>query len=118
MIQCDLSRALFESKGERISQAIHQGLIAGLDMSEDDLFQVFRPHDPGELVFSATFGAVDRRDFVLIRVTMVHMFSVDDKQRMFREIVRRLEDAGVRHEDVLICILETGFEDWYAGGQL
>jgi hypothetical protein len=118
MIQCDLSRELFEEKGPQISDAIHQGLIAGLDMPEDDLFQVFRPHGPGEIIFSPSYGGVDRRDMVLIRVTMVHMFSVATKQQMYREVVTRLEAIGVRHQDVLICVLEPGFEDWYAGSEL
>ncbi len=118
MIQCDLSQALFDDKGKLISQAIHEGLQAGLDMPGDDLFQIFRPHEAGELVFSPSYGGVDRRDLVLIRVTMLQMFSTADKQRMHREIVQRLESIGVRHQDVLICVLETGLEAWYSGGDL
>ncbi len=118
MIQCDLTKDLFEAKGTEISQAIHEGLMAGLDMPGDDLFQVFRTHRPEEIVFSPTYGGVERRDLILIRVTMQQMFSNAEKQRMHREIVQRLEAAGIRHQDVLICILETGFEAWYAGGDL
>lgn len=118
MIQVDLRRALFQEKGEAISKAIHQGLVEGLDMADDDLFQIYRPHDDGELVFSPDFGGADRRDLVLIRVTMVHMFSADTKSRMYTAVVRNLEAAGVRHDDVLICVVEVGFEDWYAGAPL
>lgn len=118
MVQVDLRRDVFTEKGKAISQAIHDGLIDGLDMPADDLFQIFRPRDEGELVFSPDYGGVDRRDLVLIRITMVHMFPVDAKQRMYAAVVRRLEKAGVRHEDVLICVVEVGFEDWYAGSPL
>ena len=118
MVQCDLSQALFDAKRDAISDAIHQGLIAGLGMTPDDLFQVFRPHAPGEMVFSPGFGGADRRDLTLIRVTMVHMFSVAIKQLMYEQIVRRLEAVGLRHDDILICVVENGFEDWYAGGEL
>jgi len=118
MVQCDLTREVFAEKGAAISQAIHEGLVAGLDMSPDDLFQVFRQHGPGEMVFSPDFGGAERNDLVMIRITMVHMFSVADKTKMYREIVQRLEQVGIRHDDVLICVVENGFEDWYAGGQL
>jgi hypothetical protein len=118
MIQVDLRRDLFEQKGEAISTAIHTGLIEGLDMPADDLFQIYRPHDEGELVFSPDFGGADRKDLVLIRVTMVHMFPADVKARMYQAVVRNLEAAGVRHDDVLICVVEVGFEDWYSGAPL
>ncbi|MBN9373895.1 MAG: tautomerase family protein [Cellulomonas sp.] len=118
MIQVDLRRDLFQAKGEAISKAIHAGLIEGLDMPADDLFQVYRPHDEGEIVFSPDFGGADRRDLVLIRVTMVHMFPADVKQRMYTAVARHLEAAGVRHDDVLISVVEVGFEDWYSGAPL
>ncbi len=115
MVQVDLSRELFEEKGPAISAAIHSGLIEGLDMSPDDLFQIFRPHGAGELVFSPDFAGVDRRDLILLRITMVHMFPVDVKSRMYTALASHLEAVGVRHEDILVCVVEVGFEDWYAG---
>lgn len=115
-VQIDLRRDLFEEKGTAISRAIHRGLIEGLDMPADDLFQVFRPHDDGEIVFSPEFGGVDRRDLVLLRVTMVHMFPADTKRAMYAALVRHLEAAGLRRDDLLVSVVEVGFEDWYAGG--
>jgi hypothetical protein len=29
--------------------------------------------------------------------------------------VDKLEPLGIRREDVLICLAENGFEDWWAG---
>ena len=117
-VQVDLRRELFQEKGTAISEAIHAGLIEGLDMQADDLFQVFRPHDEGEIVFSPDFGGADRRDLVLLRITMVHMFPVDAKRRMYAALVKHLEAAGLRHDDLLISVVEVGFEDWYAGGPI
>ena len=115
MVQVDLRRDVFQEKGTAISRAIHAGLIEGLDMAADDLFQVFRPHDDGELVFSPDFGGADRRDLILLRITMVHMFPVDTKRRMYKALVQHLEQAGLRRDDVLVCVVDVGFDDWYAG---
>jgi len=115
MVQVDLRRELFEEKGPAISKAIHAALIEGLDMPPDDLFQIFRPHGEGEIVFSPDFAGVDRRDLILVRITMVHMFPVDVKSQMYDALAKHLEAAGVRHEDILVCVVEVGFEDWYAG---
>lgn len=115
LIQIDLDRELFDSFGDRLSTAIHQAQIDALDMSSDDLFQVFTPHGPGELRFDSGYNGVDRQRLVLLRITMVHMYSVAIKQRLYRAIVQRFAEVGVRPEDVLISIVENGFEDWYAG---
>lgn len=117
-VHVDLRRELFDAKGPAISRAIHEGLIEGLDMPADDLFQVFTPHDDGELVFSPDFGGADRRDLVFLRITMVHMFPPDTKAAMYAAVVRRLEAVGLRHDDVLISLVEVGFEDWYAGSPI
>ena len=115
-VHVDLHRDLFAAKGSAISKAIHEGLIAGLDMPADDLFQVFSPREAGEIVFSPDFGGVDRRDLVFLRITMGHMFDTDTKRRMYAALVRHLEAAGVRREDLLVSVVEVGFDDWYAGG--
>ena len=115
MVQVDLRRDVFQEKGKAISQAIHAGLVEGLDMPADDLFQVFRPHDDGELVFSPDYGGADRKDLILLRITMAHMFPVDTKRRMYKALVHRLEQVGVRHDDILVCVVDVGFDDWYAG---
>ena len=115
LIQIDLDRELFDSLGDQLSAAIHKAQIEALDIPSDDLFQVFTPHGPGELRFDPGYNGVDRQRLLLLRITMVHMYSVDTKQRLYRAIVERFVDAGVRAEDILISVVENGFEDWYAG---
>ncbi|RKS77469.1 tautomerase-like protein [Motilibacter peucedani] len=115
LIQVDLDRDLFDSSHEALSEAIHQAQLDSLGVPADDLFQVFRPHGPGELVFSPTYGGVDRQRLVLIRITMVHMYPVSKKRELYEALVHRLGEAGVRAEDLLVSVVENGFEDWYAG---
>jgi len=115
LIQVDLDRDLFESSGNQLSSALHQAQLDALEIPADDLFQVFTPHGPGELRFDPTYNGVDRQRLVLLRITMVHMYSVATKQKLYRAVVDRLGEVGVRAEDVLISVVENGFEDWYAG---
>jgi hypothetical protein len=115
LIQIDLDRELFDSHAEQLSAAVHQAQLDALDIPADDLFQVFTPHGPGELRFDPGYNGVDRRRLVLLRITMVHMYPVATKQRLYQAIVKRFEEVGVRAEDVLISVVENGFEDWYAG---
>lgn len=115
LIQVDLSRELFDASHDAIGDAIHDAQIDVLGIPANDRFQVFRPHAAEELKFDPTYNEVDRRDLVLIHVTAVHMYPVAVKQRFFRAVVDRLRPLGIRREDVLICLVENGFEDWWAG---
>jgi hypothetical protein len=115
LIQIDLDRELFDSLGDKLSDAVHQAQVDALGIPSDDLFQVFTPHGPGELRFDPRYNGVNRQSLVLLRITMVHMYPVATKQRLFRTIVERFADVGVRAEDILISLIENGYEDWYAG---
>jgi hypothetical protein len=115
LIQIDLDRALYDDKHEQLSSEIHQAQIDVLGIPADDLFQVFRPHEPGEIKFDPTYGGVDRQSLIIVRITMVHMYSVATKRKLFEAIVARWQKLGVRPEDIQICVVEVGFEDWYAG---
>ena len=114
LIQIDLEREVYEAHGDAISREIQEAQVDALGIVPDDLFHVFRPHEPGELKFGG-FGGVDRQSLLLIQILMVHMYSVDTKRKLFRAIVTRLEALGIRREDILIAVAENGFEDWYAG---
>lgn len=115
LIQIDLDRNLYVSSGDALAEAVHQAQIDVLGIPADDRFQVFTPRDPGELRFDPGYNGVDRRQLVLVRITMVHMYSVATKRALFEAIVDRFAAAGVRREDVLIAVTENGFEDWFAG---
>jgi hypothetical protein len=115
LIQIDLDRSLYNELHEEIGREIHQAQIDAWNITPTDRFQVFRPHEPGELKFDPTYGGVDRQSLLLIRITMVHKYSVVMKRSLYKHIVERLSALGIRPEDIQIAILENGFEDWYAG---
>jgi hypothetical protein len=115
LIQVDLDRGLFEASHAAIGDAIHDAQIEALGIPADDRFQVFRPRGDGELKFDPGYNGVDRRSLVLIQVTAVHMYPVAVKRRFFETLVAKLAPLGIRTEDVLISLVENGFEDWFAG---
>jgi hypothetical protein len=115
MIQIDLRKEVFEEKGKEVSAAIHAALVAGLGIDDTDLFHVFRPHGEGEIIFSPTYAERDRRDLIIIRITMVQMFSAEQKRKMFIELTKRLVEVGIRRDDILACVLYNHHEDWSLG---
>jgi len=115
LIQVDLDRGVFDKSHEDIGNAIHDAQIEALGIPADDRFQIFHPHDTGELKFDSGYNGVDRRSLLVIQVIAVHMYPVATKQAFIRAVVQKLEPLGIRPQDVLISLTENGYEDWYAG---
>jgi hypothetical protein len=115
LIHVHLDREVFDKSSENIGNAIHDAQIEALGIPTDDRFQIFQPHDTGELKFDPGYNGVDRRSLMVIRVIAVHMYPVATKQAFFRAVVQKLEPLGIRPQDVLISLTENGYEDWYAG---
>ncbi len=115
LIQVDLDRAVYDEKHAQLSSEIHQAQIDVLGIPADDLFQVFRPRDAGEIKFDPTYGGVDRQSLIIVTITMVHMYSASTKRKLFEAITTRWAALGVRPGDVQICVVSVGFEDWWAG---
>lgn len=114
-IHVHLTREVFDSSHDEIGLAIHEAQIEALGIPADDRFQVFQPHDAGEIKFDPGYNGVDRQNLLVIQVTAVHMYSTATKQLFFRTVVDKLKPLGIRSEDVLISLTENGFDDWYAG---
>ena len=64
-------------KMAEMSAAILKGMVDGLDMPADDLFQIFRLHAPGELVFSPTHPNADRTDIIFIEILSSPNYSAE-----------------------------------------
>jgi hypothetical protein len=115
LVQVDLPRALFEKKGKEIGLELQAGFVEAAGVPPDDKFQIFRPREAGEIVFDPKYNNVDRRDLMIIQVLMVHHYPVDQKRKLYANLVNRLVKIGIRKDDILIAVYENGYEDWFAG---
>ena len=71
----DMHKSL-QPKMADISAAILRGMVTGFEMPADDLFQIFRLHEPGELVYSPTFPNQQRDDIVFIELVASKGYKV------------------------------------------
>ncbi len=114
LIQVDLDAELFQRLHSEMSRELHQAQIVALGIPADDLFQVFTPHGADEIKFDPTYGGVDRRSLIVIRITMGPQ-TVAAKAELYRQIVQGFERLGIRPEDIQIAVVHNGEGDWYAG---
>ncbi len=101
----------------QMSEAIHSGLVDGWEMPADDLFQIFRLHEPGDLLYSRTFPDADRDDIVFIQILAFNGYTAEVKQRGANLIVDRLAALGIKRDNILIALTENGDGDWLAPGK-
>jgi hypothetical protein len=113
LVRVDLHATLAD-KREAISAAIHDGLVTGLPMPAEDLFQIFRLHEPGDLVYTTTFPDAARTDIVYVQILLANIYQPQDKQRAYDAVVGNLVDAGIKPDNVLIAVTENAGSDWFA----
>ena len=110
----DLHR-MHQPRLKEYSRAVLAGMVRGFNMPEDDLFQIFRLHDPGELVYSPTFPNQQREDIIFVEVVAQVGYSDEQKQGAMRSIVGELETLGVKRDNVLCVMIEVHGAAWHAG---
>ena len=69
LVRIDMHADMAHRRRE-LSEAIHEGLVEGLPMPKDDLFQIFRLHEPGDLIYTASFPNAERSDIIFIQILL------------------------------------------------
>ncbi len=111
----DMHEAL-RPKMAAMSDAILKGMVDGLGMPADDLFQIFRLHQPGELVFSRTHPKDrDRTDIVFIEILSSPNYSAEQMQRGLAAITEELAKLGLKRDNLLLMV--TPASAWHAPGE-
>jgi hypothetical protein len=110
----DMYRTL-QPKMADISAAILRGMVTGFAMPADDLFQIFRLHDEGELVYSPTFPNQQRDDIVFIELVASRGYTDEQKQAAMEAIVDEVSALDIKRDNLLLVINEVGQNaTWYA----
>src|ERR1700712_4948668 len=101
----DMHRAL-QPQMDDISKAILRGMVTGFDMPADDLFQIFRLHEPGELVYSPTFPNQQRDDIIFIELVAQDIYNDQQKQGTMAAIVDEVSALGIKRDNLLLVHIE------------
>jgi hypothetical protein len=107
----DMHEALRPRMAE-MSAAILKGMVEGFDMPEDDLFQIFRLHQPGESVFSRTHQNADRTDMIFLEILASPNYSAAQMQRGLTAVSEQLAKIGIKRDNVILMV--TPANAWLA----
>ena len=100
-----------------IVQGIHDGLVEGIGMPEDELFNLVSEYDDTEFFYDRRFNGIARSDdVVVVEITMRRGRSDAMKRSTYAAITRNLESAAnVSPKDVFIFVHENDYSDWSVG---
>jgi tautomerase-like protein len=86
-------------------------------MPADDLFQIFRMHEPGDLIYTKTFPNAQRTDIVYIQILLANLYGPQEKKRMYDSVVSQIVKIGIKPDNILIALTENAGDDWFAPAQ-
>ncbi|MFZ0383880.1 MAG: tautomerase family protein [Solirubrobacteraceae bacterium] len=117
LVEIDLLEGRSEAELDAISDAVHEAMVAVLDVPERDRFQIITERRPGHLRFDPNYLDIDRDEqFLLIRITLSAGRKTDAKQAFYRHVAELLaERIGMRGENLAVIMLENEREDWSFG---
>jgi 4-oxalocrotonate tautomerase len=96
---------------------VYDALVEVLKAPKDDRFQVITEHPTQDFIFDPSFLGIQRsKDCVFIQLTLNTGRTVDQKRAFYKAIADGLhERISLRPEDVFICLVEVGKENWSFG---
>lgn len=102
---------------QKIVMSIHDGLVSGIGMPGDELFNQISEYGPADFFYSRTFNGIARSDdLIAIEITLRRGRSDAMKKALYADIVHNLaENAGVNPRDVFIFLHENDYSDWSVG---
>jgi ketosteroid isomerase-like protein/phenylpyruvate tautomerase PptA (4-oxalocrotonate tautomerase family) len=99
---------------DAVSRAVHDALVAELNMKPDDDFQLIHEFEKDAMVFPREFrGGPRSQDFTVIRITNGLEPGPQAKRRFYTALVRLLNaDPGISPADVFVMMTVTPPENF------
>jgi ketosteroid isomerase-like protein len=108
-VDISLSRGKPDEYLAAVSQAVHDALVAELNVDHGDNFQLIHQYGPGEMIFNRSFRGGPRSDDWIV-FTITGSLDHDErlKRKFYQTLVRRLEERpGIHPSDVFVMMTVT-----------
>lgn len=100
-----------------LRNGIYRAMREAFDVPENDRFILVSQHDAEEFDYDAHYLGVERDDdLVIVQIACNNTRTTEKKQAFYKRMAEVLvEEPGLRPENLLINLLETGKENWSFG---
>jgi 4-oxalocrotonate tautomerase len=115
-VRIEMRRGRSIEERRAISDAIHLAMVETINVPALDKFQVITEHDASQFIYDASYLDIARTDaLVIIQITLNTGRTVEMKKALYARIAAKLQQIGIRPQDVLINLVEVPKENWSFG---
>ncbi|MDR7242848.1 tautomerase family protein [Priestia megaterium] len=105
---------------KKVSNYIHQSLIAQFHIPEDDYFQLFLPYPSQHFFYDSQYllenGEKRTDNMIYISITCGQGRTVEQKKKLYQSIAEGLHiDLAISTNNIFITLNETPVENWSFG---
>ncbi len=105
---------------QALSAAVHDSMVATINVPAADRFQIITRHGPEDLVIDPAFLDIERgKDAVIVNITLRSGRTNDQKRALYAHVADTASrSAGMRPQDIMIVLTENTLPDWSFGNGL
>ena len=115
LVRIDIIEGRSDAEIAGLADGVQEVMEAVFAAPAHDRYQIVTEHKPGRMFIEDTGLGLERT----AGVTVVHVFQqgrdVDQKQAFYAALADRLEEAGVRREDLVVSMSANEKPDWSFG---
>ncbi|MEU4656513.1 tautomerase family protein [Streptomyces sp. NPDC023723] len=101
-----------------VSRGLHRAMVDVLGIPEDDQFHVFHEVEPDNFRIQPVVFGLPRGERAMFVQFCFNQRPAEQKAALFAAVVENLRHSpGVPAEDLLMTVLETARENWWAAGR-
>src|SRR5262249_52424356 len=115
-VRIDMRKGRDRDYRRAVADAVHEALVETVNVPPDDRFQIVTEHEAGDLIVDPRYLGIERSEAALtVQISLRGGRAVERKQALYRGSAGKVEATGLGPQDVLICLVENGAEDWSFG---
>jgi phenylpyruvate tautomerase PptA (4-oxalocrotonate tautomerase family) len=117
LVRISLRQGTSPEYRKALGDGVHRAMVETLAVSADDRFQVISEHPPEGIVYDPQYLGVQRSEHVVfVQISLSTGRKPHQKRLLYKRMAEILASSpGVRPQDLLINLVEVGWENWSFG---
>ena len=117
-VRISLPKKLSQETKNKISQSVHQSLIAEFHIPKDDYFHVIEELENHQIKYPESYlGISHSEEIIYVQITAGQGRTLEQKKKLYQQIATRISSSTpILVNNVIIVLLENnGLENWSFG---
>jgi phenylpyruvate tautomerase PptA (4-oxalocrotonate tautomerase family) len=117
LVKIDLHAGKGAEFHRKVSDAVHEAMVATINVPAADKFQIITKHAVGDLVFPPAYLDIPHdKDILFIQIFLNTGRTVEMKQALYQALAKGIQAAvDFDTKDLIINLVEVRKEDWSFG---